>query len=264
MKTLYFDLETTGSSTEKDRIVQLGLIIENEDGDIELSKQQYINPEMPISKEATAIHGIRDEDVADKPTFARFAKALKPLFENKLIVGYNMLAFDVPIILAEFERAGVELNLSGKFLDVFKIEKKLSPRTLAATYRNYTGMSLENAHDAMADIEATRTILSYQTNKAAEELAIAEDGYGAKVPTLSDFMYQLSDTFDMVDFYGKFGRDEEGWLVFKFGKHPGKRVIDQPAYSDWILGSDFPAQIKKLIKQDRDKFNKEMYSKTKS
>ncbi len=253
MHKLFFDIESTGADSSIDRIVSLAIKIVAEDGIIIVNKQKMYNPKMAISAKATEVHGITDAMVKDCPTFAEDAKKLKRLFENKIIVGYNCMMFDIPIIMSEFDRAGIEVELTGKFIDIFKVEQKLNPRTLGNVYKSYTGKTLENAHDAEGDNNATSEILDYQMKALVAS--------GSKYP-LED-IYELSGTKDLVDYYGKFGRDEQGYLIFAFGKKcKGKRVIDEPAYAQWMLDSQFPAQVKKMIQAEQQKDTKKLFTKS--
>jgi len=254
MDRLIFDLETTGPDSSKDRIVQLAIKVINEKGEVLVNKSKMYNPGIPISPEATKIHGISDKQVKNCPFFKEDAKKLKTLFENKIIVGYNCMVFDIPIIMNEFDRAKVEVELSGKYIDVFRIEQKLTPKTLSNVYKSYTGKDLEDAHDAQADINATHIVLNAQI----EKLQSSEKSYD------EEMLYELSGTKDIVDFHGKFARDNEGYLVFKFGKYKGRRILDEIAYSEWMLKENFPSQIKKLIKQEQKREIKKQFSKPSS
>jgi DNA polymerase-3 subunit epsilon len=242
MDKLFFDIESTGLSTETDRIIQLAIKVVKEDGSILVNKSKLYNPEIPISDSAFEAHGISDDDVKDCPLFSEDAKKLKKLFENKIIIGYNIMRFDVPLLMAEFARAKVEVDLSGKFLDVLNIEKKLNSNALAKTYERYSGEILEGAHDAMKDVEATELIFNCQDK-------IVEDCVEWKDVDL----YDLSDTKEMVDLYNKLKRDDKGFLIFNFGKAKGVRVIDDINYAGWILKENFPTQVKDLIRAEQTK-----------
>lgn len=257
MDYVYLDLETTGPDSSKDRIVQLAIKVVSEEGEVLINKSKLYNPEMPISKQASEVHGIKDKDVKDAPTFKEDAKRLKKLLENKILVGYNLVVFDIPILLNEFDRAGVSLDLSGKIIDVYRIEQKIHQRTLSTVYRNYTGKELDDAHDALADINATHVVLEHQLK------LIAKNAKGNPSPEqLEELLYELSGTKDIVDFYGKFSRDDKGYLTFKFGKHKGKRILDEPEYADWMLKESFPSQVKNLIVAERKKAVKQTFSKS--
>jgi DNA polymerase-3 subunit epsilon len=253
MDTLVFDIESTGPNASKDRIVQLAILVVSEDKEVLLKKSKKYNPGIPITKEATAIHGITDEDVQDCDSFKDDAKKLKKIFENKIIVTYNGLRFDIPMLMAEFERAKVSVELSGKFIDVMKVETKLAPRDLSSVYKKYTGKTLNGAHDALADVMATSTIYDAHYSILWDRVEHA-DGCGADVSVHNydfiDELMELSGSKNIVDYSGKLKRDDQGYLIFTFGKNKDHRAIDEKEYCSWILNSDFPTQMKNLIREE--------------
>ena len=103
---VFFDLETTGTSTTKDRIVEISILKVMPNGD-EMSKTRRINPEMPIPAASTAVHGITDADVADCPTFKEVAKTIAADIKGCDLAGYNSSRFDIPLLVEEMLRAGV-------------------------------------------------------------------------------------------------------------------------------------------------------------
>lgn len=257
MDTLFFDLETTGPDSSKDRIVELGIKVISEDGTVIMNKAKLYNPEMKISQEATNIHNITYAMVKDQPTFKQDAKKLAKLFKDKIIAGYNIMVFDMPILLNEFDRAGVEVEFSGKYIDCFKIEQKLSSKSLSTVYKNYTGKDLEGAHGAEADLNATHEVMLHQIEKIKTlPTPLNED--------INENLYELSGTKDIVDFYGKFKRDEEGYLVYKFGKHKDVRVVDEMGYAEWMLKCTppFPSQVRNLIKEEQAKLTQNAFKRT--
>ena len=115
---VFFDLETTGVDTAKDRIVEISMVKVMPNGD-EVVRTRLINPQMPIPADATAIHGITDEDVKDAPTFAQIAKSLAQFIEGCDFGGFNSNRFDLPMLVEEFMRAGVDVDFKRrKFIDV--------------------------------------------------------------------------------------------------------------------------------------------------
>lgn len=240
MHKLFFDIESTGPDVNKDRIVELAIRVVDEEGNVIVDKAKRYNPGIPISKNASDIHGIKDSDVRDLLSFKSDAKKLKKLFEDKIIITYNGLRFDIPMLQAEFERSGVELELSNQFIDVLKVERKLNSNSLSATYKKYTGEDLEGAHGAMADVNATQIVMDHQM----------------KLYSMSnDDLLEMTDTKGMADLSGKLIFDDKGFLVFNFGnKCKGKRVIDEPSYASWVLGeSTFSSQVKRLIRDEQTK-----------
>lgn len=240
MEKVIFDCETTCADAATARIIQLAIIVVDEQDAIILNKVNTIDPCTPISPEATAVHGITDDMVKGKPIFKDYAKALKKIFEDKIIIGYNSIRFDIPVLLNEFERAGMDVDLSGNFIDVMKIETKLNPRTLSQIYKNYSGKELDGAHDASADTLATKFILD-------EQMKLIDK------PTL-DVLLEMSDMKDVADYFGKLKYDSNGFLIFNFGKKCfGKRVIDEREYCSWVLNEPFPRQVKNLILEEQKK-----------
>ena len=156
---VFFDLETTGTNITTDRIVEISYLKVMPNGE-EVSKTYLVNPEMHIPEQASQVHGIYDNDVADCPTFKELAKVLAREFEGCDLAGYNSNRFDIPLLAEEFERVGVNIDLSKrKFVDVQVIFHKMEQRTLSAAYKFYCKKDLENAHSADADTRATYEVL---------------------------------------------------------------------------------------------------------
>ena len=162
---VFFDLETTGVNIAKDRVVEISVLKVYPHGKEE-QKTIRVNPEMPIPKEASAIHGIYDEDVKDCPVFKGIAKELARYIEGCDLGGYNSNRFDIPLLAEEFLRAGVDFDMrKRKFVDVQTIFHKMEQRTLSAAYRFYCDKCLEDAHTAAADTFATYEVLKAQLDR---------------------------------------------------------------------------------------------------
>ena len=162
---VFFDLETTGINIVTDRIVEISYLKVNVDGS-EVSKTMRVNPERPIPEEATRVHGISDADVADCPTFKQIARSLANEIEGCDLAGFNSNRFDIPLLVEEFLRAGVDIDLSKrKMIDVQTIFHKKEQRTLSAAYKFYCGLDLDNAHSAEADTRATYEVLKAQLDR---------------------------------------------------------------------------------------------------
>lgn len=156
------DLETTGVSITQDRIIEISIVKLYPDGKEEI-RTRRINPQMPIPKEASAIHGIFDEDVANEPTFKELANGIKQFLDNCDLCGFNSNKFDFPILTEEFLRAGMDVNFRDRHLvDVQQIFFKKEPRNLAAALKFYCNKEIQNAHSAEADALATVEILKAQ------------------------------------------------------------------------------------------------------
>ena len=236
---VFFDLETTGVDPATDRIVEMGFIKLMPDGTRE-AKERRINPERPIPPASTAIHGITDADVADCPAFRQVARSLYAWLEGCDLAGYNSNKFDVPMLVEEFLRAGVEIDLSQiRLVDVQNIFHKKEQRTLAAAYKFYCGKEIENAHSASADIEATLEVLLAQLDRY--------DDLQRDVDFLADFS-RLNNNADLA---GRITLREDGVEVFNFGKHKGRPVAEvfraEPSYYDWMMKGDFTLDTKQVI-----------------
>ena len=246
---VFFDLETTGTNINSDRIVEICYLKVYPNGNEE-SKTMRINPEMPIPAEASAVHGIYDADIADCPTFKEVARNIANDIEGCDLAGFNSNRFDIPVLAEEFLRAGVDIDMSRrKFVDVQVIFHKMEQRTLSAAYKFYCNKTLENAHTAAADTMATYEVLQAQLDRYPE---LQND-----IAFLSDF----SSYNNNVDFAGRMIYNDKKEEVFNFGKFKGRLVEDvlknEPGYYAWMMNSDFPLNTKqKLTEIKLRNFNK--------
>ncbi|MEN8158088.1 MAG: 3'-5' exonuclease [Bacteroidota bacterium] len=236
---IFFDLETTGINIAADRIVEISYLRVDLNGQ-ETIKTLRVNPEMSIPEGAAAIHGIRDEDVKDAPTFNEVARSLAKDFEGCDLGGYNSVRFDIPLLAEEFLRAGVEIDLKRrKFVDVQVIFMKMEPRTLAAASKFFLGKELVDAHSAEADTMATYEVLKAQLDRYSN----LENDIGK----LADFSAHNRN----VDFAGRIIYNDDDVEVFNFGKHKGKPVAEvlerDPGYYGWMINGDFPLYTKKVL-----------------
>ena len=132
----------------------------------QIVKTRKLNPGIHIPAEATAIHGITDEDVRDCPTFAQVAKSLEQFIRGCDFGGFNSNRFDLPVLVEEFLRAGVDVDFKRRrFVDVQNIFHKKEQRTLVAAYKFYCDKDLEDAHSAEADTLATYEVLMAQLER---------------------------------------------------------------------------------------------------
>lgn len=257
----FFDLETTGTQITKDRIIEIAVIKIMPNGEV-VKKTNRINPTIPIPEGSSAIHGIYDQDVADKPTFKEVAKDYARFFEGADLAGFNVLKFDVPILVEEFLRAGVEFDYDRKkIIDSQRIYHMMEQRNLAAAYRFYCEKDLINAHSAEADTEATMDIFLAQIERYDQQPVT--DGLGNHLGVIKNDMEALHQltTSNMVDLAGRMIRNEKGEAVINFGKHKGKTVLqvlkEEPSYYDWVMKGDFSLDTKrKLTEIKLSSFNK--------
>lgn len=239
----FFDLETTGIDISKDRIVEIAILKVHVNGERE-EKVWLVNPECPIPKEASDVHGITNEKVANEPNFKQLSNAVHNFIKDSDLAGYNSDRFDIPLLVEELLRAEVAFDFKKiKTVDVQTIFHKMEQRTLTAALKFYCEKNLEDAHSAMADTKATHDVLMAQIERY-EELE-------PNVPFLNTFTTRRKT----ADFAGFIVFNKEGEECFGFGKHKGKKVIqvltDEPGYFGWILNADFPRFTKKVLTEIR-------------
>lgn len=235
---VFIDLETTGVNLSTDRIVEIAMVKVLQDG-TKLVKQKIINPQMPISKSSSEIHGITDEKVKDAPTFKEVANELKQFIENADLSGYNSNRFDIPLLMEEFLRAGIAIDITNrKMVDVQHIFHMMEKRTLGAAYKFYCEKELDGAHSAETDATATWEILEAQLAR-----------YTNLGNTLESIL-QFTGEEKFVDFARRFIMENDV-EVFNFGKHKGRPVCEvlkaEPQYYDWMMKGDFPLHTKQKL-----------------
>ncbi|MFU8844141.1 MAG: exonuclease domain-containing protein [Bacteroidales bacterium] len=249
---VFIDLETTGLNVTADRIIEICMIRVMPDGKTETVTQR-INPTIPISKEAFQTHGISDDDLKNEPLFTDLAHSFSKFIGHADMAGYNAIKFDIPMLVEEFLRAGVDFDLKNrKIVDVQNIFHKMEPRNLAAAYRFYCNKELLNAHSAEADTIATYEILKAQLERYKETPFEDKEGnvtYPIKndIASLSAFSYHTRN----VDLVGHIIFNEKEEEVFNFGKYKGRPVekvfLQEPQYYDWMMKGQFPFSTKKVI-----------------
>lgn len=261
---VFFDLETTGVNVGHDHVVEICLHKVNPDNTTE-TRGYRVRPvdqqgnTIHIPEVTTAIHGISDADVADKPSFPDLAPEIAEFIGDADLAGYNSNKFDVPLLVEEFLRAGLSFDLKCRCLvDVQNIFHKMEQRTLKAAYRFYCNKDLENAHSADADTLATYEVLMAQLDRYQGVEYTDRDGQ-VSIPIVND-MQQLSQ-FTRVnpwaDLAGHIAFDAQKREVFNFGKHKGKTVeevfTNEPSYYDWMMKADFPLSTKSVITEVRNR-----------
>jgi DNA polymerase III subunit epsilon len=247
----FFDLETTGTNISQDRIIEIAIIKVMPTGEV-IRKATIVNPTIPIPAESTAIHGISEEDVKDKPTFKDIAKEYARFLEGADLSGFNILKFDVPVLVEEFLRAGVDFDYSRKkIIDVQKIFHLMEKRNLSAAYQFYCNKELEDSHTAEADTQATMEVLFAQLERY--ENKPVTDGLGHPLGVIRNDMDELNKltSSNAVDLAGRMVLNEKGEAVFNFGKHRLKGVLavlkQEPSYYDWMMNGDFPMDTKRKL-----------------
>lgn len=251
---VFFDIESTGTQVAADRIVEICVLKINPDGTEEI-RTRRINPTIPIPNEVSLIHGIYDEDVKDEPVFKAVAKSLADFIGDADLAGYNSNKFDVPMLLEEFYRAGIDFPMEDRrLIDVQNIFHQMEQRTLVAAYRFYCNAELIGAHGAEADVRATYEVLKAQLDRYQDAVYTDKQG-NQSIPIVNDMqaLADFSTNKDWVDFGGRMIYDKEGNELFNFGKHKGKKVVDvlakEPSYYDWMMNGDFALSTKKALER---------------
>lgn len=247
----FFDLETTGTNITQDRIVEIAVIKLMPQGEVQ-EKFHRVNPTIPIPPESTAIHGISNDDVKDKPTFKELAKEYARFMEGSDLSGFNILKFDIPVLVEEFLRADVEFDYSRKrIIDSQRIYHMMEKRNLSAAYQFYCNKDLANSHSAAADTRASMEVLLAQVERYENQPVT--DPHGNSLGVVKNDMEELNKLASsaLVDLAGRMMRDAKGEVLFNFGKHKGKRVLqvlkDEPAYYDWMMNGDFSLDTKRRL-----------------
>jgi DNA polymerase III subunit epsilon len=253
---VFFDVETTGLNVVRDRILQIGLVKLHKNGQPDEEISMLINPGIPISEESMSIHGITPKDLANKPTFQQVAQKLWDFIGNADLAGYNSNRFDVPMLMEEFARVGMEFEIDKRrLIDVQRIFYKMEPRTLKAAYRLYCGKELTDAHDALADVKATLDVFKGQLQRYDGVDLYDEEGATISAPIKNDIqaLHDFTNDMNFLDATQRLKVDHNGVIVFNFGKHIGQPVAEvlkkEKNYANWIMEKDFSSQVKQIIKR---------------
>lgn len=233
------DLETTGLDIENDRIIEISALLIRPDGS-QISKTRRVNPGIPIPAEATAVHGIRDADVAGEPRFSQIAASLLEFLADADFCGFNLRGFDVPLLVREFARAERLFSLEGRaIVDVMEIFKRKEPRDLAAAYLFYCGKRRDDLHAADADVQACAEILEGQLARYADL---------PREPAAIDALFRPP----WIDSEGKFAW-RGGEAVLNFGRRRGQTLravaAEDPTYFEWMLNADFPEDAQEIARR---------------
>jgi DNA polymerase-3 subunit epsilon len=234
----FIDLETTGINIGTDRIVEIAIVKILVDGTQQV-KRKLINPQIPIPPAVSAVHGITDEMVKDAPTFKQVGNEIKQFILNCDLGGYNSNRFDIPLLIEEFLRAGLEFSTEGRYLvDAQKVFHMMEQRTLSAAYKFYCNKELTDAHSAEVDAQATWEVLDAQVARYPQ------------IGNTAESIVKFTGEDDIVDFARRFIK-ENGVEIFNFGKHKGKPITqvlkEEPQYYDWMMKGDFPMNTKQKL-----------------
>ncbi len=255
----FFDLESTGLNVVRDRIIQIAILKYSSGEEEPKELSMMINPGIPISEEAMKITGIGPADLRNKPSFKQVAQKIYDFIGDADLAGYNSNRFDIPMLMEEFHRVGLDWDVEGRRLvDVQRIFYKMEPRTLKAAHRYYCNKEMENAHDAMADVVATVEVLKGQINRYQDVNYEDGDGNQWETPVVNDVkkLAEFCNSDGMVDATQRLKYNDKNEVVFNFGKYKGRAVKDvfkeDTQYYRWIVDKDFSVQVKKIVKKIYD------------
>lgn len=261
---LFFDIESTGLNIASDCICELSFVKVFPDGETRIKTWRFkpwdyvAGKQYPIAPQASAVNGIKDEDLAACPRFFECAPEVASWLEDADLAGFNSAKFDLPLLAEEFERArvfahkDVDPDLHSKLMvDVQNIYHYMEPRNLKAAYRFYCGgKDFENAHSAEADTMATYEVLKGQL-----------DMYGDKLKNDVQFLATVAGRPRNLDYAGRLILNDAGEAVVSFGKHKGKTAREvwnnEPSYFAWIEGGDFTLDTKRQFALLKARFQKE-------
>lgn len=257
---VFFDVEATGLNVLKDKIIQIALVKFSKNQTVPEEKTFLINPGIPITEEAMAVHGITPQMLKNKPVFSQVGQEIYDFIGQSDLAGYNSDRFDIPMLMEEFHRMGLTFSIEKRrLIDVQKIFYKMEPRTLRAAYKFYCGEELTDAHDAMADVKATIQVLKGQLAMYKNTDFTDADGNITEKPVRNDInaLADFTNTDGMLDVTQRLKINIKGEVVFNFGKYIGQPVKDvfkqERNYYSWIMEKDFSAQVKQIV----DKIYKE-------
>ena len=262
----FFDVESTGLNILRDRIIQIGIVKIKADGSTDEELNMLINPGMVfISQEAYEVHGISAKDVANKPTFEQAAQEIYDFIGDSDLGGYNSNRFDVPMLMEEFARVGIDFDIENRrLIDVQRIFYKMEPRNLSAALKFYCNKDMENAHDALADVKATIDVFKGQIDMYQDLDYTDKDGQVIEKPVKNDMesIYQFTNDLSLIDVTNRLKYNSEGEIVFNFGKYQNQKVIDvitkiDKNYYRWILEKDFSVQVKNTIRKIKADYDRE-------
>ena len=261
---LFFDIESTGLNIASDCICELSFVKALPGGETRIKTWRFkpwdyvAGKQFPISPAASAVNGIKDEDLVDCPRFCDCVDEVVSWLSDADLAGFNSAKFDLPMLAEEIERVrlfmhkNIEVDLHAKLMvDVQNIYHYMEPRNLKAAYRFYCGgEDFENAHTAEADTVATMEVLKGQL-----------DMYPDKLKNDVSFLASVAGRPRTVDYAGRLYLNDEGEAIISFGKHKGKTArevwLTEPSYFAWIEGGDFTLDTKRQFSRLKAQFQEE-------
>ena len=252
----FFDIESTGLNVIRDRIIQIAVVKIKVNNPEPEELCMLINPGIPISEEAMRVHGITPKDLANKPTFQQVAQKIYDFIGNCDMGGYNCNRFDIPMLMEEFARVGLDFHVDNrKVIDVQRIFYKMEPRTLKAAVKFYCGRDFGEAHDALHDVRATIDVLKGQLDRYEGVDEIDDEGNILGQPVVNDMtkLHDFTNDLKTIDATQRLKFDDSGNIVFNFGKYQGQIVSKifntDKNYYHWIMSMEFSHQVKQIVKK---------------
>ena len=249
---VFFDIESTGLDITKDKIIEITILKLSISG----RKNTFtfrINPEIPIPSENSKIHGIYDKDVKNLPSFKKVGNKIKKLLYKCDLVGFNILKFDLPILIEEFKNNKISFSINDiNIIDVQKLYHLMEKRNLSSAYKFYCNKTLKNSHSSFSDTMATYEIFLNQLKKYDNQEVF--DLKGNKMGKISKNLNEINNTLNnnMIDLEGRFIMDNDD-PVFNFGKYKGKKIKEilkkNPGYFNWIIKGKFSNDTKENLKK---------------
>lgn len=238
---VFIDLETTGTKPEEDRIVEFyfkQIIHDGTQSDPMHVMHRFVNPGVPISPEATAVHGITNEQAKLFESFKSLSPAANSFLKGCDLAGFGIKRFDLKVLVAEFRRCNIEFKLSGRrIIDAMEIFHQKERRDLKAAVHFYLGANLVNAHRADVDVNATIDVLDEQISR-----------YG--LPMDVDLLEWETHKKGELDIAGNF-LSKNGEIVFTFGKHQGKKITEvDHGYLIWFQKQSFFDDAKEIVRAE--------------
>ncbi len=261
---LFFDIESTGLNIASDCIAELSFVKVMPGGETRIKTWRFKpwdyagERQYPMNPQASAVNGIKDEDLAACPRFCDQVDEVVEWLADADLAGFNSAKFDLPMLAEEIERVrlhlhkDIDIDLHAKLMvDVQNIYHYMEPRNLKAAYRFYCGgADFENAHTAEADTLATMEVLKGQL-----------DMYPDKLKNDVSFLSGVGGRPRTVDYAGRLILNDAGEAVISFGKHKGRTArevwLSEPSYFSWIDGGDFTLDTKRQFNRLKNQFQQE-------
>ncbi len=275
---LFFDIESTGLNIATDCICELSFVKVFPGGETRIKTWRFkpwdyvAQRQYPIHPQASAVNGLKDEDLADCPRFFECVDEVLEWLADADLAGFNSAKFDLPMLAEEIERVrlymhkDIDIDLHAKLMvDVQNIYHYMEPRNLRAAYRFYCGgQDFENAHSAEADTLATYEVLKAQLDRYSKPEEYREEVLKNDVGDLSKF----GTRSQAVDYAGRLYYNDAGEAVISFGKHKGKTArevyLTEPSYFAWINNGEFTLDTKRQFNKLKEQFDREKAEKRKA